>query len=116
MREILLASGIGLGVAMGQVMLRLFNGQGLLGAGFAAIVIGMFVSVPAAVTYHVRLHGALHRRGDLDARWIWHPTRLHVKLRTGERIKVLPWFAVGVFGWVLALIGCGLALVAVFSA
>jgi hypothetical protein len=111
----LLASGIALGVAIGQLMSRLFHGQGLLGAGFAAIVVGMLVSVPAAVMYHVRLHGALHRRGELGRRWIWNPTRLHVKLRPSERMRVLPWFAVGVFGWVLALVGCGLALVAVFS-
>lgn len=115
MREILLASGIAFGVATGQIMLRMFSGQGLLGAGFGAIVVGLLISIPAAVLYHVRLHGALHRRGDLDARWIWHPTRLHVKLRPGERIKVLPWFAVGVAGWLLALVGCGLTLVAVFN-
>jgi hypothetical protein len=114
MREILLASGIAFGVAVGQLLLRALSGQGLLGAGFGAIVTGLFISVPAAIMYHLRLHSALHRRGELDAHWIWHPTRLHPKLRPNERLKVLPWFAIGVAGWLLALVGCGLALVAVF--
>jgi hypothetical protein len=72
----------------------------------------MAVSLPAAIVYHFRLHRTLGRRGELDPRWIWHPTRFHKQLRPNERRDVLTWFAIGVFGWVVALVGCGLSLVA----
>lgn len=112
MREILIASAIAFGVALGQISLRLFSAYGLLGAGILAIVIGMAVSLPAAIVYHVRLYATLGKRGELDPKWIWHPTRFHKQLKATERRYVLLWFGVGVFGWVLALVGCGLSLVA----
>ncbi|MCC6808822.1 MAG: hypothetical protein IT381_15455 [Deltaproteobacteria bacterium] len=113
MREILIASAIAFGVAVGQLLLRVFSGQGLLGFGVLAIALGMAISFPAAIVYHLRLHATLGRRGELDDKWIWHPTRFHKQLRQNERRYVLSWFMLGVVGWVMALVGCGIALVSV---
>jgi hypothetical protein len=77
------------------------------------IALGLGVSIPAAIAYHVLLMRYLGPRGDLDAGWIWHPTRLHPRLHGRERTWTLAFFAIGAAGWT-ASVGGALLLALAF--
>lgn len=115
MREIVLAASIALGLCIAQGVVHLLASPSWLVVGLVAIGCGLIVSVPAAILYHLQLYRVLAPRGELDRGWIWHPTRLHVHLQATERWRVLGWFAVGVFGWTLAVAGCAVVAFAVYG-
>lgn len=79
---------------------------GLLGAGFG---------VPAGALYHLALHRALSRRGELPKGWLLRPLSLHDRLRDEERPLVLSLCYAGAVGFVvicvgIAIVGGALAL------
>jgi hypothetical protein len=113
-REILLATCIAGFVLLMQLGARLFVTPSWIGAGLAAIVLGLIISIPAAVLYHLRLYEALNKRDALDAGWIWHPTRFHDRLLADERPAVMIWFSIGAGGWGLTLLGCALVALAIW--
>ena len=77
----------------------------LLWLGAAIGTIGALVGVPAGIVYHARLWRSLRAR-ELGTEGFWlRPHRLHDKLSEAELRPVQVWFAIGVVGFVLTLVG-----------
>jgi hypothetical protein len=78
----------------------------LLVGGAILVVVGMLVSVPAGVWYHVRLYRALKAVNQVAPRWWLYPTKQHPLLGAAElRFVTRPFFA-GAIGFGLAILGC----------
>lgn len=67
------------------------------------VAICFVVGAVAGLGYHVVLHRAL---APLPRGWWWSPTRLHERLDSDQRRRVMPWFVVGAAGFVGSLLGC----------
>jgi hypothetical protein len=89
--------------------------QTLFIAGAAAVALGLAVGVPAGVGYHIALHRALAPLDALDPGWWWRPTRYHARIPAAERRRVMAWFTVGAAGFLVAVTGCALVLVAALA-
>jgi len=97
-----------LGVA--GFLLPLLPWLALIQLGAAAIGLGLALGVPTGLVYHIKLARLLAARRELPPRWWLAPTRLHGRLRGGERRAVLAWFYLGGAGFVITLAGCGLVV------
>jgi hypothetical protein len=97
-----------LGVA--GFLLPLIPWLALIQLGVAGIAIGLALGVPTGLVYHVKLARLLASRRELPPRWWVAPTRLHSRLREGERRAVLGWFFLGGAGFVITLAGCALVI------
>jgi hypothetical protein len=91
-------------------LLPLLPWLALIQLGAVAIAFGLALGVPTGVVYHVKLARLLAARAELPPRWWLAPTRLHARLRAGERRGVLAWFYLGGAGFVITLAGCGLVV------
>ena len=78
-----------------------------LAGGLSAL--GCLVGVPCGALYHVVLRRELLLAGPLPTGWIWHPTRHHVLLAPAGRARIWPWFMLGALGFLLVMVGAGLA-------
>lgn len=106
MREALLALAIFAGLSGAGLVVRLAAWTHLVRGGLVLLAVGLLVSVPCAVRYHLALYRALAPRQALDRRWIWNPTGHHDRLTERERDAVLPWFWGGAAGWSASVLGC----------
>ncbi|MDD5306856.1 MAG: hypothetical protein PHU25_05995 [Deltaproteobacteria bacterium] len=77
----------------------------LLVAGFALVIAGHVIGIPAGVVYHVKLRRAARAKGGLPRGWIWRPMSLHDRLDAPDRRRILPWFYVGAAGFALIVLG-----------
>lgn len=71
--------------------------------------VGCLLGFPFGALYHLVLRRELLRMGPLPRGWVWHPTRLHALLDAQARARIWPWFALGAFGFLLIMLGAGLA-------
>lgn len=77
----------------------------LLWLGAAIGTIGALLGIPAGVVYHARLWRSL-RANALGTEGFWlRPHTLHDKLSEQERRPVQLWFAAGVVGFGLTMLG-----------
>jgi hypothetical protein len=104
MREILLALMLVAVLSIASAATALSFIQ-MLVAGFALLVAGHAIGVPASVVYHVKLRRAVRARGALPRGWIWRPMTLHATLEPEERRRILPWFYVAGGAFVLVVLG-----------
>jgi hypothetical protein len=110
-------------VAFGVVVALLLAAAGggfahadvLLGAGVGVVALGLIVGCAAGVVYHVALYRALAPLGVVRPGWWWRPTMLHAHLSPALRRRVMPWFYAGAAGFVVALAGCAVVLVAIVT-
>lgn len=114
-RELLLVLGI-VAVLMAGSALFLVPWMPLAKAGGALLLFGLVFGVPAGLWYHVLLHRALAPRGELPRGWIWHPLRLHDRLRPPERPRVLAYCYAGAAGFISICMGLWLVTTALVSA
>jgi len=103
---------VGVGVLGGAALLvatlppltLLYGAAGLSG-------LGCLLGFPFGALYHLVLRRELLRQGPLPRGWIWHPTRLHGQLAPEGLARVRPWFVLGALGFLLVMLGAGLATV-----
>ncbi len=113
MIEILLVLGLG-GLLFGALAVLFYvPPMTVFGVGMILTALGLAISLPTGIVYHVALARALGPRGVLPKRWWWSPTSLHVRLLPKERGRVFFWFFLGGAGFVVAIFG--LAMVAAGS-
>ncbi len=82
----------------------------LLEGGAALAAFGLLIGVPTGLAYHLKLRACLLERAALPARWWLAPVRLHARLDTHARRRVLPWFYAGGLGFLITTLGLVLAL------
>jgi hypothetical protein len=111
MRELLLVLGLVL-LLLGAAALWLVPWTDLLVWGIATTILGLGLSIPTGVVYHVQLYRCLSPRGELPRRWIWGPIALNARLLTEERPRVMPWCYLGATGFAIAILGQLLVLAA----
>lgn len=87
----------------------LLSWQAVVFVGAVCAVVGLGIGLPTSLYYHVRLHRALHPRGQLPAGWWWNPMRYHSLLLPAERTPILIWFYTGAVSFGLIVLGCALA-------
>jgi hypothetical protein len=105
MIETLIVFGVvGLLVLLGAMAISLQLDVLLIVAG-TCVAIGCVLGLPAGVLYHLTLYRCLIKRGAVTRDFVWHPTRYHALLRADEARRVMPWFALGAFGFGLIILG-----------
>jgi len=115
MLEILLALGIFVLLVVIALSAELPHGPVMMMLGAATAGIGLAVGVVVGIGYHVALYRALAPGGLLGPRWWWRPTSYNHSLPAASRRTVMSWFYAGVISMVVALAGCALVLVGVWS-
>jgi hypothetical protein len=89
------------------VLAALIPAMTLLWLGAAIGTIGALLGIPAGVVYHAKLWRSLRaEQHDTEGFWL-RPHTLHDKLSEPRLRPIRAWFAVGVVGFVLTLIGGG---------
>jgi hypothetical protein len=114
MRELLIAAGLAVGLAV-LASLLLVAWETLFTCGLVLIAAGMIVGVPTGLIYHVQLYRLLGRRGRIPSGWIWKPFDLHAHLERGEKLRVMPWAYVGGLGFFAVVLGQVLLASAIFK-
>jgi hypothetical protein len=102
--EVLIALGVFAALG-GLVLLTLVPPLTLAWVSLALTLLGFFVGVPTGVYYHVALRRELLGLGALPHGWYWHPTRYHEQLGASALARVMPWFFIGAFGFLLTVTG-----------
>lgn len=77
----------------------------LLWLGAAIGTIGALLGIPAGVVYHAKLWGSLQTAGHTTEGFWLRPQTLHDKLSETELRPVQIWFAIGVVGFALTMLG-----------
>jgi hypothetical protein len=77
----------------------------LLWLGAVIGTIGALLGVPAGVVYHARLWRSLRAEQQSTEGFWLRPHALHDKLSDEQQRPILAWFAAGVIGFVMTLIG-----------
>ncbi|MBI5507601.1 MAG: hypothetical protein HY903_02495 [Deltaproteobacteria bacterium] len=83
----------------------LTSGDVMVLAGALIGGIGLLVSIPGGLVYHVRLRQALAAGGAVPRRWWLHPTDHHKALAPDLWRKVRPSFVAGAAGFGVFLLG-----------
>ncbi len=78
--------------------------------GLAIFLFGLVEGIPTGFYYHVVLYRTLNGRGKLPRGWWWSPSRYHVHLASEEYRTVRRWYFLGGIGFVLCILGGGLAI------
>ena len=84
-------------------------------SGAAAIALGLIAGIPAGIVYHVKLSRALAATRAAEPGWWWRPASHHARLPEQLRAPLLPWFHAGAAGFLVALAGCALVLLALLA-
>jgi hypothetical protein len=85
----------------------------LLWLGVIVGSLGALVGLPAGVVYHIKLWRSLQAAAQAtDGFWL-RPHRLHDRLADAQLRPIEAWFAIGVVGFVLTVLG-GAAVVTAF--
>jgi hypothetical protein len=111
--ELLIALGVFVGLG-GLVLLTLVPPLTLAWISVSFTALGFLVGVPTGTYYHVVLRRELLQSGSLPAGWYWHPTRYHAQLEPSALARVMRWFLVGAFGFLLTVTGFVIGLVMFF--
>lgn len=105
MIEIAVVIGLLVFLVGGGAFLALTPWWWVFGAGLLLIALGMLVSVPAGLYYHILLYRGVGRT-KLPRNWWLFPTRSHSLVPERERPKMLLWFKIGAAGFGAAILGC----------
>jgi hypothetical protein len=104
--EILLVLGMTAGLVGGAALLAYVDWYYLFGGGIVVAALGLLLSLPTGLWYHLRLRRVLVKQGDLPRTWWLYPTRLHDRLEGDEKAWVLRPFYAGAFGMAVSIVGC----------
>ena len=85
----------------------------LLWLGVVLGSLGGLIGVPAGVVYHAKLWRGLERAGQGHEGFWLRPHHLHDRLEADTLRPIEVWFAVGVVGFVLTMLG-GVGVVVAF--
>lgn len=103
---------VGLGLLGGTALLvASLPPLSLLYGAAGLSLFGCLLGFPFGAAYHLVLRRELLRLGPLPAGWIWHPTRHHAQLDDASRARIRPLFSLGALGFLLIMLGAGLATV-----
>lgn len=112
MSELVLVLGP-LALLLGLTLLGwLVSAQTLGFCALLAIGVGSLLGLPCGLAYHLVLRRELARASALSEGWYWHPQRLHGRLESAAKRRVLPWFVLGALGFGLINLGFLLAVTA----
>jgi hypothetical protein len=81
----------------------------LASSSLSLLAFGFLVGMPAGLGYHVVLRRELLRVGPLPRHWYFRPQTHHKLLDARAVRRLRPWFLVGASGFLLILVGFGLA-------
>ncbi len=115
MREVLIAVGLFLIVALVGSALVL-PPEDLISLGEVVMLAGAAVGVPLFVIYYAALGLILRRAGVAPEGWYWRSFAHHHLLVGGERWVVLPWFWVGMVGFIASFLGIATVILGVIAA
>jgi len=79
--------------------------------GLGILLLGLVLSVPTGVWYHVLLYRFVSARIALPRKWWLSPAKLHRHLTDAEQRRIRPWYRTGGVGFVLSVVG-GLTAIA----
>lgn len=82
--------------------------------GILILVLGIIEGIPTGLYYHVVLYRCLHPKGKLPPGWWLSPQQYHVHLTEDEGRRVRKWFFLGGLGFLLCMIGGGVAFLGMF--
>jgi len=99
-----------LGTVILFAVISFLNFETLAIVGLVLTAVGLLLGTPTGLMYHVVLHRVLRTRGTVPERWWLNPVRHHEGLSPEEMASFSLWFKLGAVGFLLAVVGCVLAL------
>jgi hypothetical protein len=99
-----------LGTVILFAVISLLNFETLAIVGLVLTAVGLLLGTPTGFMYHVALHRVLRARGTVPVRWWLSPVRHHQGLSADETASFALWFKLGAAGFLLAVVGCLLAI------
>lgn len=106
MLELIVAAGVILGLLALKFGNEHVDPEALLRWSAGLIAAGLALGLPGSLVYHIKLARALAAAHRAERRWWWRPTHFHTDLTADERRRILPWFQVGVAGFLVVVAGC----------
>jgi hypothetical protein len=100
-------ASVGLFVALATVLTT----PVMIMLALGALVLGLAVSVPTGLWYHIVLYRIVSARIAVPRRWWVSPSVLHAHLTDAEQRRIRLWYRLGGMGFVLSVAG-GLAAIA----
>jgi hypothetical protein len=99
-----------LGTVVFLALVALLDFETLAIVGLIAAAVGLLLGTPTGLMYHVVLHRVLKARGTIPAGWWLSPVRHHQGLSPDEIRSFSTWFKLGAAGFLLAVVGCLMAI------
>ena len=78
--------------------------------GASVLLLGLAMALPTGIWYHVAIYRCVSAKMPLPTTWWFSPAGLHVHLTEIEQQRIRPWYRIGGIGFVLCLIGGGVAI------
>ena len=78
--------------------------------GVGILLLGLAMALPTGIWYHVAIYRCVSAKVPLPRTWWVSPAGLHVHLTDVEQRRIRPWYRIGGIGFVLCLIGGGVAI------